>query len=327
MASKASKTNGTAKKGAAILANPAGDEQIVRLLLTEVEADYAWNSRSGNLETDSGDEEGNTFAELVSSIRANGQDEAVDVRPKKSGKGYLLTTGFRRYTALMKIAAEDGTQKTATIKAIVRNDNDVAARARNLRENTARDNLKGPDLAFGVHDLVLQQTKAGGAPSQVSVAAELGKNQGYIGRLMNIMKKGTAEVTKLWRESPAKVTVMEMLQVIAHDTPKRQMEAFMEFASAKEAKTPKGPDAWLDSAITKAEGIGELLGRLEKHNLINTDGLDFELPEHLEKCLKINAKAKPAQKQKIGRAAQSAYEKALKAKDPEPKSEGAQASN
>lgn len=306
----ASRKASTGKNGAS-----SNNEGLVvhKIPLTEIDADYAWNARSGKLDVDAGDEEGNSFSELVSSLRANGQDEPVDVRPKKSGKGYHLTTGFRRFTALSKIAADDKTP--GFILAYVRNDNELQARARNLRENTARDNLKGPDLAFGVHDLVRQQEKAGGNPSSVSVAAELGKNQPYINRLMNIMKKGDAAVTKLWRESPVKVGVLEMLQVVEHEGAKRQMEAFKEILAAKGNKgATRGPNAWVDTACSKAGEIGALLGRLHKAQLVDCEGLDFEDAEHLALIMKVNSKATAAQKTKIGKAARIEFDKALKEK-------------
>ena len=321
------KTDNMAKsnvsKGSAKSSTSDDGLTAVKILLTDIDADYKWNSRSGVLEQDSGDDERNNFSDLVASIRGNGQDTPVDVRPKKSGKGYLLTTGFRRYTAISHIAKEDGREKVATILAYIRPENDAQARARNLRENSARDNLKGADLAFGVWDLSEQQKKAGGNPSSVTLAGELGKNQGYINRLLRIMQKGAPKVTALWREAPFAVTIQEMLNVVEHEGEKRQMEALQEILDAKAGKAANGAaggkDRWIETAISNAEKVGELLGRLEKKGLINTDGLDFEHPEHMAECIKVNSKATPAQKHKIGAAAQKAYEKALNAKDPEPK--------
>jgi len=308
----------TAKTSNKAKTTAADGLQAIAIPLTEIDADFTWNSRSGTLSQDSQDEERSDFSALVSSIRINGQDEPVDVRPKKSGKGYLLTTGFRRFSAISKIAKDDGREKTATILAFVRNDNDEQARARNLRENSARDNLKGSDLAFGVWDLFQRQSKAGKNPSSVGIASDLGKNQAYIARLIRIMSKGDEKVVKTWREAPFNISIADMLKVVEFDKD-RQEAALKELLDAKAGKSEsgeKGPNRWVETAIASAEKVGELLGRLEKHGLVNTDGLDFELPEHLEYCLKsINPKATPAQKHKIGKAAQKAYEAALNASD------------
>lgn len=302
------------KKAAATKVN---EDVIVHIPLSEIDADFKWNSRSGILSEDSGDDERSNFSELKSSIRANGQDTPVDVRLKKSGKGYLLTTGFRRFTALKQIADEDK-NKTATVKAIVRNDNEVQARARNLRENAARDNLKGADLAYGVHDLYTQYKAAGGAPSSVSISAELGKNQGYINRLMNIMQKCKPSITQTWREAPFAITVNEMLEISKYE-PDRQEKAFEELLKAKGGKAgdaTRGKDGWIDTAVKKAETVGQLLGSLEKAGLINTDDLDFDIPEHLALCVKFKKEATPGQRNKIAKALSKSYEAALNAPDP-----------
>jgi hypothetical protein len=71
--------------------------------------------------------------------------------------------------------------------------------------------------------------------------------------------------------------------------------------------------AWLDAAKKKAASLGELFGRLEKNELIDTSGLSFET--HLDLLMKVNKKATARQKASISKAAQKAYDEALNAVD------------
>jgi ParB/RepB/Spo0J family partition protein len=299
-------------------------EQIVTLALKDIIADFAWNARSGDWRADSGtpDDENkgeHTFENLVKSIQARGQDTPVTVRPSKKAGKYELTAGFRRYAAIAKIG-ELTKNPNVTIKAVVKKQNDAEARAENIRENTARDELKGPDLAWSVHELWKLQAAGGAAPSDSAIADEIGKSQPYVSKLLRIMKGVTTKVTDQWRASRVAITVNEMASLVGKD--KAEQEA--EFKRIVESKggaaggqgAGGGQNAWFDAAKKKAETLGALFGKLEKNELIDTSGLSFDT--HLDYLMKVNKKATARQRASIAKAAQKGYDDALNAKD-EPK--------
>ena len=304
-------------------------EKIHLLLLSKVQADFEWNARHGLLDKegklvkDSGDESKNNLTDLIESIKVEGQDTPVIVRPVgKSGEKFALVAGFRRYLAIKAIAEEQG-NKTPTIKAVVRDLSDLEARALNIRENAARDDLRGPDLAWSIHELALAYKAKGLKSSSVVIASSIGKNQGYVNRLMGIMEHGDAKVTKLWRDAPYQVPIAEMERIVAHDKGPRQMEAFEEVVKNRTGTGGSGAGGgrgkWLEAAKTKAEGLGAMLGRLAKAEVVDFDGLDFEDPDHVRLCLdKLKGDATEAQIKSVGKALAKAFNEAKNAKDPEP---------
>jgi ParB/RepB/Spo0J family partition protein len=302
----------------------SNEEQIVNIAAKDIIADFAWNARSGDWRADEGtpDDENkgeHSFKGLVKSIKARGQDTAVTVRPSKKAGKFELTAGFRRFAAILEIAKETN-NPNPTIKAVVKKQNEAEARAENIRENTARDELKGPDLAWSLHELYKLQTAGGGAPSDSALADEIGKSQPYVSKLLRIMKGVTTKVTDQWRSSRVPVTVNEMASLIGKD--KGEQEA--EFKRIIESKggvaggqgAGGGQGAWLEAAKKKAASLGMLFGRLEKNELIDTAGLSFDT--HLDYLLKVNKKATARQRAAVAKAAQKAYDDALNAKD-EPK--------
>ena len=127
----------------------ADNNAIVVIPIAEIEVKHDWNSRSGKLTVDSGDEECQEFSDLMTSIQVKGQDTPVEVR--LSGKAetpYQLVKGFRRTCAISALAEKDGRVKPE-VRAIVRDLDEVTAREENLLENVTRQNLTPPDFAWG----------------------------------------------------------------------------------------------------------------------------------------------------------------------------------
>lgn len=297
------------------MASKKVESAYIDIPLKDIVADFGWNARSGDFKADTGgkDEEHN-FGDLVKSMKMRGQDTPVVVRSK--GKKFSLTAGFRRYAALMQIA-EETKNPNLTIKAVVKEQTDAAARAENIVENTARDDLKGPDLAWAAHQLYVLEKTNGTELTDSALAEMVGKSQPYISKLLRIMKGVTTKVTDAWRASKVAITVNEMASLV--NVAKNEQEA--EFRRILESKggasggqgAGGGQGAWLESAKKKAAAIGALLGKLEKHEKIDTAGLSFD--EHLDLCLKVNAKATSRQRTQIAKAATKAYEEALAASD------------
>lgn len=305
------------------------EEAIVNIPVKDIFADFPWNARSGDWRADEGtpDDENkgeHTFKNLVKSIKARGQDTAVTVRPSRKAGKFDLTAGFRRYAAILEIAKETN-NPNASIKAVVKKQNDAEARAENIRENTARDELKGPDLAWALHELYKLQTAGGGAPSDSALADEIGKSQPYVSKLLRIMKGVTTKVTDQWRSSRVPVTINEMASLIGKDKAEQEAEFKRIIESKGDATGGQGAGggqgAWLEAAKKKAGMLGALFGKLEKNELIDTAGLSFDT--HLDYLMKVNVKATARQRAQVAKAAQKAYEDALNAKD-EPASEEAE---
>jgi ParB/RepB/Spo0J family partition protein len=282
-------------------------DQIILIPLKDIIADPAFNSRSGDFTADKGGEEDNDFDALVESLKTRGQDEAVKVTPK--GKKFFLVAGFRRFAALSKIADEKK-DPNATIKAISKEMDTVEMRSLNLRENTSRDQLKGADLAWAIHDL--WKAMGGKETSDVAVAKEIGLSQPYVSRLLRIMRGVTTKVTDMWRGSPVKVSTGDMETLLKFEN-SEQLDAYKRLLEKKKEPSEKGPNAWVDSCKKNAARVAALLGKLEKNELIDTEGLKFA--DHIDFLVKINSKANARQRSSIIKAAENAYQEALTAED------------
>ena len=300
------------KKNTVVLDN----EKVLTVPLASIQIRHDWNARSGNWKDGSASEEGNDFKSLAASIEAEGQDEPVIVRPNPeiSARGKLphdLVAGYRRAEAIRFNADKNG-DKNPTIRVVVRDLSESQARGLNIRENTARDDLKGPDLAWSIMELL----KFGGDDS--SIARQIGKSQPYVSKLHRIMQHAVSAVTKAWRASAVAVTVDDMHK-IAMDVPHDKQEAaFKKLLEAKKAKkgdktANKGKNRWIDTACGQAEKVGTLLGNLEREGLINTDDLDFSADTLVILGIKVKDTATPKQKQKIADSADKAYNIAMSA--------------
>lgn len=260
--------------------NPAVVETVVILSLADIDFDWNWNCRlplrdaTGRVVGCSGsagqDIKGDTeFGDLKASLAADGQKQAVLVRPhpkaKKSGKKYHLVAGYQRTEALAQLAAEEPNKYKPEVRAIVREMTEEEARVENLRENTARSALSGPDLTVGIQKLLKENPNL----TDVAIAARLGKSQGYINKLVNIMKAAKSEeLLEKWRTSPVTVPVMKMATIAELDTADeqlRQFEASQKKEKSNDSTPTRGPDAWTSTAKDKARTVGHALGVAAGH--------------------------------------------------------------
>lgn len=304
-------------------ATPKLSEKVVEILISAIHADYEWNCRriAGKEETAAegtvdGKDQLNEFDALKSSLRSRGQDQAVIVRPR--GKGYALVVGFRRFKALSEIAEEDKNTKTATVKAIIRDLNDVEAKSLNIRENTARKDLPPTDLCRSLIDLRELYVKSKGSPTITAMADEVGLGRAYASKLFSIADKATPKVLKLWFDAPAAIGVVKMTEVIKVERD-RQEEAFNALLPQSGRGKGGGRKAWLKGAENEAKRVGTFLGSLERKGLISTDALDFE--QNLEDCIKMGqgeAKATEKQRAELVKVINAAYEAAMNPPEPKP---------
>lgn len=177
------------------------------LPLDKIVVDPKENARLSIASGDSS-EDRHDFDLLVDGIRAKGQDTPVMVRPVKGGK-YELVAGYRRVAAIAKIAETDGV-KAPTVKAIVRDMSDDEKYSLNMRENTERDNLRVPDVAFGVGRMIASQKERGTYKSTSDVARELGLSQSYVSKLEKIAGSLDSKLFKAWREERAPRPYLEV---------------------------------------------------------------------------------------------------------------------
>jgi ParB/RepB/Spo0J family partition protein len=264
-------------------------EQIVWLSLSDVDADYGWNGRSGAWEKDDAgdkddDEAGEkgdfsnnvSFPKFKSSIAVEGQDTPMFCRQAlKAGGKVRLVSGFRRHRAISELASEkrEGSNPAfrGLLKVIVREMNDAQARAMNIRENVARSSLRKADLAWSILDLA----KTGETDS--SIALTIGKSQPYVSKLHVIATKLQPKVLKMWRDANHKITVNQIEKISEMQNQEELLVAALSGSDGEEGgESTRGPDGWKVTKKKEAEKIGHMLGRLAARDVIDVAGVSAD---------------------------------------------------
>lgn len=316
-------------------------ETVVAIPIAEIDFSPDWNCRS-NVESGSGgdeteDGERTGFIGLRQSLATRGQDEAVIVRPhpdSKSKKPYHLVTGYRRVNALLANAVETDDKlpkvpsKQPTVNAVIRKMSEEAARELNMAENTARDDLSGPDLCYGVKRLLEVNANA----TSVAISQQLNMNQSYIARMMVIARGLEPKLLKDWRESALKLTAKQV-EGIAKLPKGEQNAKYHEALKAKDSGgATKGKNAWIASTTKALESMAGKLAALTKVGALpELDDEFFDLTGGelghtifvLVPARQIPEKATDNQKAKFSAAAQNAYNAALTAEEEAPEGEEA----
>ncbi len=295
---------------------------VVNLPLTEIVANGGWNVRSGDFTKIQKGPDGEDWDAFTKTIEVDGQDTPVTVRkhPKLAGK-YELAAGFRRFAAITAIAARGGsvpnipgfTPTAPRIRAEVKALSDTDMRFVNLRENTARENLKAADLGYGFHELG-KLNKTG-----TEIAFEFGLSQPYVARLKKIWDM-MPKVAEVWRaaNNPLPVSVMQKLgdEAISQG---EKLTKYNALVAARPGRTGGGraADAWVKSATNAAAEVGRIIGALDHAGLVTASTghrLKFT-EEHLRAVVKMKSAedgCTPEHAQEIVAAAQAAYKEAVK---------------
>jgi len=303
--------------------------EVIEIPLANIKADPEWNSRSGDhkaQEVETG-ESGQTFSDLVASIKAKGLDRPVEVMPldpKKPDSGkYFLISGFRRYSATTQIA-EETQNKNPTIMAIVRNVSMAEARRINLAENI-QSNVKASDMAWGLLALEDEYKKAGQPTTAEGLAAEVGKHQTHVSLLLRIMHEVKSAITKQWRNLPLQIGLREMAALAKLDKAE-QDAAWKTLLDRKQSVEKSDPrKAKVENLKKRAEKVGELIGTLERVGYIETHfefdsesiAVLVDLPEGLTK----------KQVESIVKACENGYERGTEepeAEEPEAEEDAAE---
>jgi ParB-like chromosome segregation protein Spo0J len=301
--------------------NGKTDSEIV-VALADIEVNTDWNARSASYltndkEPDLKDVGEAGLAGLVASLKASGQDTAVDIRlnPKGKGKKYSLITGFRRAEAVRRINAEkpavvipglpQGSIKAKFHEPIT----ELEARKLNGRENTARTNLPTADVCFLIKELL----DLDGDQKDAELADTLSLSRSYVQKLHNIAIKVEPKIIQMWRQAPIKLKVGQMLALC--DTAKGiQESAYNAFLTeAPPGKAGRPADAnWTERAQAAAKRGGKLIGTLARLGLFEDfepDADSFDNRDILEALgCKIGERAGAKQMQGVAEEALKGYQ-------------------
>jgi len=286
------------------------EEKVLLMHVSDVQADFAWNARSGEWWKDVDEEEKlleepktengsaetakpkkgkaprvddrTNFGRLRKSILETGTNEQPVLcrQPAKVGGKPRLVCGFMRYRAVSDLArdAKNGGPTDAQrglIRVVVREMNDQQARISNIRENTSRDDLKGPDLCWSVGETIKQY-----GFSDTTLAASLGKSQGYVSKLHRIYDRLSPKVLDMWRNAPIPVTIdqiqSQVIMMIGKNADpdnipneEDQLDYFKRVLEERlHPGSGRGPDGWMETKIKAATELGELLGLLQGAGII-----------------------------------------------------------
>lgn len=289
-------------------------DKIIYVSPDEVKVVNNWNARSGDWTKVVDQETGEGWDSFVASIHSEGIKTPIEVRPIAGKVPYEAVAGFRRHLAAISTSYknEKGEEvKVAPLEkipVIVREMTEAEARLRNIQENTARENLKGADLAWAIRELV---KNSNGSMNDTKIANAIGLSQPYVGKLNKIMVDVKPALTKAWRDATVKISVKEMYQ-LAHSAKDRQDEVFnslVQARSAGEGEDSKGPGSWLKTLKKKAFNLGFTLGTMKRLEFI--EGVEGEWIEVLEQIVTVPSKAKAGQKKAAVKELEKGFERGM----------------
>jgi ParB/RepB/Spo0J family partition protein len=272
-------------------------DSFLSLPLSVIDTDPAWNIRTGDF-TQEGyglDLNGTGFAGLKKSILEEGLKDPLEVQAMTgwtANKGthtrYRVVAGFRRHRAV-----RDLYEKGKDIPGLLRGQvlvkliqpGEKAARKANLRENSQREGVSIPDLAWGVAELARE-----GADLE-ECATTIGKSPAYTKNLIRIMTELTPRITSAWRAGKdingggfgtqiAVEDMMRLVDYVPHDLRERK---YSDFYHNRELVLAGHPSRLKKTRRQNtAVKMGELFARLELEGVI-----ELFAPASLETWSKI----------------------------------------
>lgn len=287
--------------------------KVENVNISEIEMNPSWNARLIFGEDEKGTEKEDDgeggFEGLMQSIAAKGQDTPVLLRLQKDKKKpYFLVTGFRRFSAITKLGLP-------TIRAEIREMTDTEAREANVRENTARDSLSGPDLCFGIGKIV----DGNKGITSVALSNLLGMNQSYVNTMMGIWANVDQGIIKAWRAAPGiKLPVKTMGELAKLPKADQQAKYDELISNQKPAKVGRG--SWQETAKKQATAMGTMLGNLTREGFLQlgtTQAEFFGDVDALRMLISFKKEATEEQVASIAHAAESAFSEALKVVPPD----------
>jgi ParB/RepB/Spo0J family partition protein len=268
-------------------------ETIEHIPLTAITADASWNARSGRWSNDLDYETGDGFEGLKASIAACGVKEPAKIRPIEAGeRPYALVSGFRRYAASLQLNLQ-------TIPAVVREMSEAEARLENTRENAVRQELKTPDLAWAIAQMVAQ------GMTDTEIARGIGRSQAYVSQLHRIMTDLEAKVTSFWRACPIAVPVdaMYVLTKVPRDDQWQAFQTVLRRRDDDEGRVWKRER--LQALARRARAFGVTLGKLARMKYVDKVSADFE--DMVENVIKIPGSATARHRRALAEAMAKGY--------------------
>jgi len=278
--------------------------------IKEIFADYGWNSRAEKNVQDMADTESAGFDGFEGNIRTSGQITAIILRNTngktlsgaKTDKPYEVVCGFRRFRAISDLNSKKASKPCVPnlpdgfILAEVRDvKTETEARILNGQENTARKNLKAPDMVFLAGGLA----KAG--LNQTEIAGALGITQGWVSKLLKVASLPPAVLAN-WRDSKpippvqTKDGVFELPangpdgKTVVPEKTEPEMRALAELKGTPEEITaryirlvkpaPSAPDSDTgpsekDKVLENVQEVAALMGCMVRAGVLNNGSLDW----------------------------------------------------
>lgn len=260
-------------------------ENEVKLIpLSDIDADYAWNSRSpANTfssvisETDS---ESSGLEGLTRNILSRGQDTPVDLRPttppfyKMTDKPWSLVAGFRRFTAVNAINANDPPLTIPGLTAghiratLLPHMTEREAFLRNASENSNRDQLSPPDIfrlvKKGTEELEMSPAELaialGKLPTSIANYVKLGKLDSSI--LNHWLHGGEFQGI----QNGKRVGVADLFE-LSRQTPDTYLDGYRQLLLLQSQIA--NSSAWLEKARGRATAMGSMLAKLQKRGFLS----------------------------------------------------------
>jgi ParB-like chromosome segregation protein Spo0J len=186
---------------------------------------------------------------------------------------------------------------------------DTEALEENIFENSARDDLSGPDLAWAAYNLRAKYLADGSSISDNQIAKRMCKNQTHISRLLRIVSAAPV-VCQAWRESagPLKLDDIERISKLDPKEQEAEYEKVIKAKSGQSGPVGAGGKPLLEIATKKAQRIATTVGELVRNGLV-TASIDWTAD--LEKA-GVNLEGLSAHERKtVGAAAHTAYAQAI----------------
>ncbi len=231
-----------------VLDNPVGvlDAPVTSIEREEVRQKLRFDRSAGRLplsvvrpdaqQVRTVDTTGESFQELVASVREHGVIQPVTVRYVEQGDFFQIITGERRYRASVEAGLAD-------IPAVVRDVDDTGKAIHQLVENLQRENMNPVEEAAAFRRYL---TATGGTQEQL--ATRIGKSNGYISQILSIDAGLSLEEREtLAKVSPAKLPGRSLIyEAIKSPDPEIRaavLSGRLTRAQARGALGPKPPKA------------------------------------------------------------------------------------
>jgi hypothetical protein len=276
---------------------------------SELDIDELWNARTGNWKDD--------LDELQKSLE-QGQDAPVVVRPNPkpfAEKAYSVISGFGRCECIRRNAEKRGISDP-TVHVMVRIVDEGQALAMNLRENNARTPLKQADAAVQMWKMYnwVAENK-GQYLDYPEIASLIGTSELVARRMVEVMRKGSAELIRAWQNSRVDIHLIDLVDVVRKYPKNEQLRAlrYVQATPQKSQNVSIGTGKSV-SVMRRAVELGTILANLESAGHISVHTQDFA--ECLELMIAVLPSKRSYRRQVIAQKVRDGY---LSARDRAPK--------